>query len=310
MKKVILRLIVAGILLALIVLVLMLTVFKTPATMQAYQTIDKALASQGQITTLSKGLNDDLPEFTAKYGKMVEIYQNELDTLNITYVKLYYMRDVNDEKMTTVSTVMEELTNALNNANNQIKNLKDLKQSSGTVIEINSYIETIKEHVVNALTKISQVNNIISDSLLKYYYKENYSETLFLNKLKSVIAKEYYTFGAEDPNSMEAISAYNFYKFLLNKGHNFVQASDIKECYIMLESAKKVNLERLVCDFKDYAKEYELKDDEQNEEKTNMLKSIDVVMDYINSIADGDIADFTIRNSVGFVSPVSAVKNI
>ena len=321
MKKVILRIVVAAIALALIVLILINTVFKTPSTLKAYNTLNDALSTNGQITKLSEGIKDSIQEFKEKYGDMVEIYDAEVVTLQENYSKLYYLKDVDDKAMSSVSVEVEALVSNLNAANKKLDDVKALKQNNAE-LNVNQYVEDIKIYVVNSLSSISNLNTSISDFLVTNYYGGAYGEHMFLGKLKTEIAREYYNVmnmsinKKEDDTTDYSAELVKVHTMYMNLNTNGLYANDVASLnivYDIMAKAKNVNIGRVVSDFKKYAEENKIGDaDKQNKDKINKLRDIGFVMQFINEIGDkaSDLdKKFIIRDSADFVMQELPAQN-
>ena len=320
MKKVILRIVVAAILLAIIVLVLMMTVFKTPSTLEAYNKLNESLCNNGQITTLSKSIKDNVDEFKTKYGEMVYIFDNELISLQENYSKLFYLKDVDNSKMKEVSSEISKLEENLKISNEKLININSLKQGNQENIDIDEYIENAKLDVAKSLNSLCSVNSAINDFLLENYFGGNYGEELFLNKIRTEIGKEYFknfneaqSAGIEDKEVLEknALDAYEFYVHLIENKFSIDTATGLNELYVVMTSAKNVNVGRIVQDFKKYVEENKLTEETINDEiKIKKLLDIGAVMEFINSLDDemGN-KNFSIRDSESFVKPALAGLN-
>ena len=81
MKKVIIRLVVVALAIALVVLILLNTVFKVSNTQKVYNSLNDAFSSSGTITSMTKELHD-LDEFDSAYGDYVVIFSDELITVS------------------------------------------------------------------------------------------------------------------------------------------------------------------------------------------------------------------------------------
>lgn len=324
MKKVILRIVVVAIAIALIVLILMNTVFKTPSTLKAYNTLNDALATNGQITQMSKNLEarvNDLGndgqegELKNEMEDMIFIFNEEVISLQEYYSKLYYLKNVDDNSMNSVSGEVDALISNLTTANNKLNDVNSLRQNNAN-LDVAEYILDIKGYIIKSLNSISNLNTVICDFLIGDYYGGVYGEHLFLGKIKTEVAKEYYLNLDRVANKPEGDDfdyksnlpkVYEMYVNLTNNEFYADTVEELNNLYGIMDKAKDLNIGRIVTDFKNYVDENKLgEEDKENVEKVNKLRNIGFIMQFINSIGDQAVdpdKKFVIRDSSGFVMP-------
>ena len=272
MKKVIIRLVVVALAIALVVLILLNTVFKVSNTQKVYNSLNDAFSSSGTITSMTKELHD-LDEFDSAYGDYVVIFSDELKNLQSIYPKLYYLFNEDDDKLTSIVENLDQMQESLKKATKTIKEVNQGKIDNDK-LDVNAFVEKIKPEIVNALEKVIDVNCNIQEFLTNSYYNGQYVEQHFISKFRSFIAKEYFMFSSKDYSSAISGELFNFYKHIKNSNDLTIEQSN--EMYNMFVSAKDVNLFKLVDNIKAYKKE--------NESNTELIAKIEKVENYINNM--------------------------
>lgn len=273
MKKVILRLIVAAIAVALIVLILLNTVFKVPATEQAYNELSAALSSEGDITKLSDDLsNNEFSSFKDKYGDYLIVFDSEMQTLNSLYPKLMYMKGVEDESVSEVTEYLNKMKESLNRANIAIDECVKAQQD-GTTLDMEYYMEQIKTDIINCMNNNIALNNVLNDFILKHYFNQKYSEELFMQKIKTLYAKKYFSVAAKDYASAHNNELVQYDKVSKYKASVLDNAVEMNE---IMNISTSVNLDRIVNDLDKYK--------EENKENEQLSKDIEKVANFLDKI--------------------------
>ena len=273
MKKVILRLIVAAIAVALIVLILLNTVFKVPATEQAYNELSTALSSEGDITKLSDDLsNNEFSSFKDKYGDYLIVFDSEMQTLNSLYPKLMYMKGVEDESVSEVTEYLNKMKESLNRANIAIDECVKAQQD-GTTLDMEYYMEQIKTDIINCMNNNIALNNVLNDFILKHYFNQKYSEELFMQKIKTLYAKKYFSVAAKDYASAHNNELVQYDKVSKYKASVLDNAVEMNE---IMNISTSVNLDRIVNDLDKYK--------EENKENEQLSKDIEKVANFLDKI--------------------------
>lgn len=273
MKKVILRLIVAAIAVALIVLILLNTVFKVPATEQAYNELSAALSSEGDITKLSDDLsNNEFSSFKDKYGDYLIVFDSEMQTLNSLYPKLMYMKGVEDESVSEVTEYLNKMKESLNRANIAIDECVKAQQD-GTTLDMEYYMEQIKTDIINCMNNNIALNNVLNDFILKHYFNQKYSEELFMQKIKTLYAKKYFSVAAKDYASAHNNELVQYDKVSKYKASILDNAVEMNE---IMNISTSVNLDRIVNDLDKYK--------EENKENEQLSKDIEKVANFLDKI--------------------------
>ncbi len=273
MKKVILRLIVAAIAVALIVLILLNTVFKVPATEQAYNELSTALSSEGDITKLSNDLsNNEFSSFKDKYGDYLIVFDSEMQTLHSLYPKLMYMKGVEDESVSEVTEYLNKMKESLNRANIAIDECVKA-QSEGTALDMEYYMEQIKNDIINCMDNTIALNSVLNDFILKHYFSQKYSEELFMQKIKTLYAKKYFSVAAKDYASAHNNELVQYDKVSKYKASILDNAVEMNE---IMNISTSVNLDRIVNDLDKYK--------EENNENEQLSKDIEKVANFLDKI--------------------------
>lgn len=273
MKKVILRLIVAAIAVALIVLILLNTVFKMPATEQAYNELSTALSSEGDITKLSNDLsNNEFSSFKDKYGDYLIVFDSEMQTLHSLYPKLMYMKGIDDESVTEVTNYLNKMKESLNRANIAIDECVKA-QSEGTALDMEYYMEQIKNDIINCMDNTIALNSVLNDFILKHYFSQKYSEELFMQKIKTLYAKKYFSVAAKDYASAHNNELVQYDKVSKYKASILDNAVEMNE---IMNISTSVNLDRIVNDLDKYK--------EENNENEQLSKDIEKVANFLDKI--------------------------
>ena len=273
MKKVILRLIVAAIAVALIVLILLNTVFKMPATEQAYNELSTALSSEGDITKLSNDLsNNEFSSFKNKYGDYLIVFDSEMQTLHSLYPKLMYMKGIDDESVTEVTNYLNKMKESLNRANIAIDECVKA-QSEGTALDMEYYMEQIKNDIINCMDNTIALNSVLNDFILKHYFSQKYSEELFMQKIKTLYAKKYFSVAAKDYASAHNNELVQYDKVSKYKASILDNAVEMNE---IMNISTSVNLDRIVNDLDKYK--------EENNENEQLSKDIEKVANFLDKI--------------------------
>lgn len=248
MGKVFLRIIVAGLILALGVLILLNTVFKQAATTKAYEFLSASLADDGQITRLNSGL-DDMPEFNAKYQNFFIILDEELNTLKDVYPLLVGIKAKDDSMIKDLLSNIKILDKELQMANKKVSKYNETKTNAD--LDMDYYVEQVKTNVISALNSLEKVNLSLNNFLVKDYYKGLIFQKMFRYKLKTIYAKAYLTYAQEDYNSADSASALSSYQSLVNE---FDTSSDTKLVKLnrIMDLSVKVDMEKVVIDFNKY----------------------------------------------------------
>lgn len=285
MKKVILRLIIVALAIALVVLILLNTVFKVSSTQKAYNSLNEAFSTKGSITSMTSELHD-LNEFNSAYGNYVVVFEKELKNLQASYPKLYFLKGVDDEAMSSVTTKLEEMQKSLQEATKIIKEVNEGKKANSD-LDVSAYIETLKPKIIKALGNVIDLNCNIQDFLTTSYYNGEYFEKPFLTKLEAYVAKEYFAFASGDGyNSEISEEIYNFYNYLIEHGFDTSTIEKTNILHSALDKVKDVNLFRILDNIKEYKKE--------NESNADLIAKIDFVAEFINSVS----AEFNVNDIV------------
>lgn len=273
--KMVIRIVVAGLILALIVLILMVTVFKVSSSQRAYNSLNDAFSPSGTITSMTEELND-FQEFDAEYGDYIVVFKSELVTLQSCYTKLYFVGKIDDAQIDGISNQLDEMKKSLEEATKLIKDVNEGKRVN-TELNVETYVQSLKPKIVNALAKVLAINCSLQEFLTTNYYNGEYYEQPFLNKLKSFIAKQYYIVADKDYGGELAQELFNFYNYLATIGFDNSDITKTSELNSVLKVLKDVNLFKMVDNITAYKNDY-VKDTA----KTAMIEQVE---NYINSIS-------------------------
>lgn len=273
--KMVIRIVVAGLILALIVLILMVTVFKVSSSQRAYNSLNDAFSPSGTITSMTEELND-FQEFDAEYGDYIVVFKSELVTLQSCYTKLYFVGKIDDAQIDGISNQLDEMKKSLEEATKLIKDVNEGKRVN-TELNVETYVQSLKPKIVNALSKVLAINCSLQEFLTTNYYNGEYYEQPFLNKLKSFIAKQYYIVADKDYGGELAQELFNFYNYLATIGFDNSDITKTSELNSVLKVLKDVNLFKMVDNITAYKNDY-VKDTA----KTAMIEQVE---NYINSIS-------------------------
>lgn len=239
MKKVILRLIVAGAALALIVVVLLNTVFKTESSLETHNTIANALSPKGEITQLSEMLNDDY--VLELFPTTVALMHSETTTLTNLYPSILVTKQNSDKKTTKMLDKLKALQKALDNANDGYDNL--IKSNPEPNVK-KKMVKDLQGDLDSALVSLIDLNKIIMDYLIEYYYDDNWDATIALNYIKVAYAKNYIN-AKVDETKQTSLNNYNKVANLCNASAicNLNTSADFNN---LLYNAKYVNIYKLI----------------------------------------------------------------
>ena len=272
--KIILRLFVVALAIALVVLILLNTVFKVPSTQKAYNALNTSFGESGTITSMVTEL-DDLKEFNDTYGNFIIVFNEEIKVLQQSYPKLYYLKGVDDGEMDAVTAKLDDMQSALTSATKLIQDVNTSKAQNKD-IDVKTYVERVKPQIITALGKVVELNNTIQDFLVNQYYGGAYTEIVFVNKIKTLIAKEYFVFAQKDYASTISNKLYNFYIYLKNSGLDKSDVNKVNNLHTIMKLAKDVDFTRVVIDNSKYRKE--------KEGQAETIEKIATLEAFVNSI--------------------------
>lgn len=199
--KYFLRLIVAGIALAVIVVVLMNTVFKTESSIETYKTIANELSPNGEITKLSDVLNDE--DVETEHKIYVELLTNEENTLISLYPLILETKANSDKKTTIMLDALKNFKNCLKDVNKDKTNI--ITSQANTEIR-KQMIKDMAKHLVLATTSLVELNVAMCKYLIEYYYNNNLDANISLKYIQSIYAQLYLQTSAQS-NPNEATKA-------------------------------------------------------------------------------------------------------
>lgn len=296
MKKVILRLTIAVLVIALAVLGVYFMFFNLNATQSAYKSLETTFGQEGKFQALSNKLTSNVLNgenksdsfYTSSAYSTYTTYANfvkaEGQTLEKSYIKLHYVSNINDDSMKNVSERIAELDNSLTTVNEKIDQLNTYVEN-GSQVNKETYLKTILNgEMENAFSCLIEVNEAINVFLLNKYYNGMYNDSLFLNTLQTQVAKKYYLMvkSSERDNNEEA-NVLEFYKTLAKKNSDLQAiyddsstSADISEWYSVYEAAKRINISKLILNYEDYY--------EANKDNEEIRENIEIVAAQINKI--------------------------
>lgn len=278
MKKVILRLFIVALVVALIVLLLFNTVFKVTDTEKAYDALSAALGENGQIVSLSNSINemDAFNISTGAYAKYTYIYTAELKTLEKIYPKLHYVKGIDDGSAKGLIDNIDSLTKSLQTINKSISDIKGA-QSNDVNIDINAYIDVLKPQIVSVLEKIVTVNNVLNKFLVKHYYGSICPEVMFIDSIKSLYAKGFYDCAEEDYLSDDTENAFNSYVALEEMDKNLLTIYNINGMHEIMDIVGNLSLDKIINSYDSYVESYQ--------EDEAQLANIELIAQYLESLS-------------------------
>lgn len=238
MKKVFLRLLVAGVILAIIVVVLLNTIFKADASIETHNEIAKSLSTKGQITQLSEMLDDD--EVKTQFPNMVVVLTNEIASLKGLYTKIIATEQNSDKKTDLMLKSLKALERSLEEANAKLNNLKTT-QADGNLKK--KLVQDLKEYLNDSMVNLKNLNQSLIEYLIDYYYKNSYDTIIALSYIKVALAQNLIT-----TNSDVDMQKYKKVTTTLNNAKTIAYLSSDKDFNTMLFNCKKVNLYKILTD--------------------------------------------------------------
>ena len=184
MKKVFLRLLIAGVILAIIVVVLLNTVFKADASIETHNEIAKSLSTNGQITKLSEMLDDE--EVKTQFPNIVLVINNEIDTLADLYTKIIATEQNSDKKTDSMLKSLKALESSLEKSNKKLDNLK-ATQADGDLKK--KMVQDLGSHLKDSMISLKDLNQSLIEYLIDYYYKNSYDTVIALSYIKVALAQ-------------------------------------------------------------------------------------------------------------------------
>ncbi|MBQ8749937.1 MAG: hypothetical protein IJZ29_05685 [Clostridia bacterium] len=238
MKKVLLRLLVAGIILALVVVILMNTVFKTESSLKTHDDIAKAISPNGQITKLYQMLEDD--EVESQFPNIVYIISSETETLKEFYPMIKVTKENSDKKTETMLKSLEALESNLKKANTKFENIKN-SQSTGDVKQ--RMVEDLEEVLIKSMDCLQDLNKALMEYLVQYYYGKSYDTNIALHYIKVAYAQNYF-----DDDSISNLQLYQDITVKCKDANYILQLSKDKDFNTLLFNCKSVNIYKIITD--------------------------------------------------------------
>lgn len=264
MKKVFLRLLVAGVILAIIVVVLLNTVFKADASIETHNEIAKSLSTNGQITKLSEMLDDE--EVKTQFPNIVLVINNEIDTLADLYTKIIATKQNSDKKTDSMLKSLKALENSLEKSNKQLDKLKTT-QADGNLKK--KMVQDFESYLNDSMVNLKDLNQSLIEYLIDYYYKNSYDTMIALSYIKVALAQNLIT-----TNSDVDVKKYKAVADSLNNTKVIAYLSENVDFNTMLFNCKKINLYKVVTN-SDYISSL----DTANAEKATQVKNcIDTIV--------------------------------
>lgn len=264
MKKVFLRLLVAGVILAIIVVVLLNTVFKADASIETHNEIAKSLSTNGQITKLSEMLDDE--EVKTQFPNIVLVINNEIDTLADLYTKIIATEQNSDKKTDSMLKSLKALESSLEKSNKKLDNIK-ATQADGDLKK--KMVQDLGSHLKDSMISLKDLNQSLIEYLIDYYYKNSYDTVIALSYIKIALAQNVITTTNEAD-----VKKYKTVADTLNSTKTVAYLSANVDFNTMLFNCKKINLYKVVTD-NDYISSL----DTANAEKATQIKNcIDTIV--------------------------------
>lgn len=238
MKKVFLRLLVAGVILAVIVVVLLNTVFKADASIETHNEIAKSLTPNGQIVKLSTMLDDE--EVISQFPDIVLVVDSEIETLKHLYTKIMATEQNSDKKTDKMLKSLKSLENSLKKSNDKLTNIKTTKADGDLKKKM---VQDLQSHLTDSMVSLKNLNQSLIEYLIDYYYKNSYDTVIAISYLKTAVAQNIIT-ASDDANR-------KLYKTLSNaliSDEEIGKLSINKDFNTLLFNCKKVDLYKIITD--------------------------------------------------------------
>ena len=117
------------------------------------------------------------------------------------------------------------------------------------------------------------LNSVLNDFILKHYFSQKYSEELFMQKIKTLYAKKYFSVAAKDYASAHNNELVQYDKVSKYKASILDNAVEMNE---IMNISTSVNLDRIVNDLDKYK--------EENKENEQLSKDIEKVANFLDKI--------------------------
>ena len=238
MKKVFLRLLVAGVILAVIIVVLLNTVFKADASIETHNEIAKSLTPNGQITKLSTMIDDE--EVISQFPDIVLVFNSEIETLKHLYTKIMATEQNSDKKTDKMLKSLKSLESSLKKSNEKLTNIRTTKADGDLKKRM---VQDLKSLLTESMVSLKNLNQYLIEYLIDYYYKNSYDTVIALSYLKTAVAQNIITL-SDDANR----KLYKTVSNALLSEEEIARLSISQEFNTFLFNCKKINLYKVITD--------------------------------------------------------------
>ena len=266
--KIALRIIISGLIVALIVVLCVFVFFKPNNALTAYNTLNAAFKEDGAIGTMQrlineseqtdKPLNDVLPNY--------EIIEYELDTLRFNYAKmLLYSSD--GDASESLNKKANELIEEVKDFTDEISNYKLTIEGGASDNAIAEIEAKLNLQILNQVNLLSDLNIIVFENLNEGYYKGCYTYKVAMRAIASIKSV-----GIDNADPSIKQANLTSYLQIYNESNNQQYPQTFEGAYEFLNNLWELDLVKLFTASQEYVDSL----DETNKAKANYA------LDYIS----------------------------
>lgn len=204
MKKIIARLIVSGIVGALVIVFCIEVLFAPPTYVDCFNLINTAYSSQGQITKFTSNTEDS--QIQIAFVNELIFLNGEIENLESNYTKLNIVSNV-DSSADLLNQKIKEMCNKLNTVNENIENYVEFTDVEGFPEETKATMALqLSNDMKDVLTLLQQVNENLNEFLFAELYRNNATAVYTCNSVSNILTKLYLSLSVEDASYADDVA--------------------------------------------------------------------------------------------------------
>ncbi len=203
MKKLILKLLVSGLIIAGVTVAVILIFFQKAPLQISYDLLSKALTADGEQTTMERNIAK--PEIQAICGDYKILIEGEFNLILNSYLKLPLIET--DKDYSSVLEATNNYISAVKDTNHKIDVYMNYVSGGNTAeVTLQNFLTEVKNMVVEQLEAADILNARLLACLDESYYKGVYDYDFAMNRLQYAYSKYYLTnYEAENAATIKGI---------------------------------------------------------------------------------------------------------
>lgn len=247
MKKIIARLIVSGVVGALVIVFCIEVLFAPPTYVDCFNLINTAYSSQGQITKFSSNTEDS--QIQIAFVNELIFLNGEIENLEKNYKKLNIVSNV-DSNADSLNAKIREMSNKLSLVNENIENYIEVTDVEGFPEETKATMaQQLSSNMKEVLTLLQQVNENLNDFLFVELYRSSATSVYTCNSVANILTKLYLSLNVEDVDYADdlalVVERYNI--FCYNDESTLNTISQTEEFVDFCDLVEQFDLNNVIC---------------------------------------------------------------